>query len=140
MNTEATEEKEEISQAEETTQSLLDIFGQEYLDNFLEPTYDVREDETVMIKCPCCDSHIMGGGIADALFSTFEWGIAHGEGHCGECRWPIKMYHFLKKEDGSDRRRVVFPMAHRCYKDSDPDKEIDPKEHRQEQLQARADG
>lgn len=30
----------------------------------------------------------------------FEWGLAHGEGHCAACRWPATCYHFVKDADG----------------------------------------
>ncbi len=44
------------------------------------------------------------GGIAAALFGRggFEWGLAHGSGHCRCCGWPATAYHFIKDRDGKD--------------------------------------
>ncbi len=42
-------------------------------------------------KCPRCDSEL--GGI----FGSFEWGLVHGSGRCGNCRRvDIKYYHYIK--------------------------------------------
>jgi hypothetical protein len=32
----------------------------------------------------------------------FEWGLAHGHGHCRHCGWPCTLYHFIKDRDGED--------------------------------------
>lgn len=41
-------------------------------------------------------------GLVAALFGRggFEWGIAHGEGHCRNCRWPARAYHTIKDQNG----------------------------------------
>ena len=107
----------------------------DYLDGFLEPTFrHDKDDEPNAITCPSCNSQIYAGGVMDALLSTFTWGIVHGDGFCGECKWPIRMYHFIKL-DGDDEQRLVFPLAYRCFKDDERTEEIDPQEysHRSEQ-------
>lgn len=32
----------------------------------------------------------------------FEWGLAHGHGHCRCCGWPATLYHFIKDRHGND--------------------------------------
>lgn len=32
----------------------------------------------------------------------FEWGLAHGHGHCRNCGWPATLYHFIKDRNGED--------------------------------------
>lgn len=32
----------------------------------------------------------------------FEWGLAHGHGHCRCCGWPATLYHFIKDRHGKD--------------------------------------
>lgn len=53
--------------------------------------------------CPHC-GHAFNGSITDHLFGSggFEWGLAHGEGHCRCCRWPARLYHFVKDRHGED--------------------------------------
>ena len=97
-----------------------------YLNGFLEPQFrHDKDDEPNTIVCPACRSHIYAGGLMDAMFSTFEWGIVHGDGFCGKCRWPIRMYHFVRL-DGDDEQRLVFPLAYRCYRDDACEQETDP--------------
>jgi hypothetical protein len=41
-------------------------------------------------KCPECDSELLG------LFGSFEWGIQHGIGHCGNCdEVTFRYYHYI---------------------------------------------
>lgn len=44
-------------------------------------------------KCLCCGETW-----------TFTWGYVHGEGHCYECSWPARGYHFLKDDQGQETR------------------------------------
>ncbi len=44
--------------------------------------------------------------------ATFTWGLAHGEGHCYECGWPARLYHFIKAENGTERRVVRLLQYH----------------------------
>jgi len=42
-------------------------------------------------KCPNCGSDLGG------LFGSFQWGLAHGNGYCSECKKvSIKFYHYIK--------------------------------------------
>lgn len=44
------------------------------------------------------------GGALDNLFGEggFEWGLAHGDGRCRACKWPARLYHFIKDRHGED--------------------------------------
>lgn len=52
-------------------------------------------------KCVCCGD-VQGGSFEDSMMaflgvgkaSRFTWGLAHGEGHCSNCKWPARAYHF----------------------------------------------
>ena len=92
----------------------------DYLVGFHAPNID---DDAV--KCVKCGSHIFGGGIMDALLSTFTWGLVHGEGFCTECNWPIRMYHSVDL-DREEKSSFQFPLAHRCYTDDSHETEVDP--------------
>lgn len=48
------------------------------------------------------------GGLAAVLMDDggFEWGLAHGHGHCRKCGWPATAYHFIKDRDGNDLMTV----------------------------------
>ena len=37
--------------------------------------------------CPRCEAKLSG------IMGTFTWSIAHGEGSCGKCGWPLRAYH-----------------------------------------------
>lgn len=43
---------------------------------------------------------------------TFTWGLVHGEGHCAECGWPARLYHFVKGTDGNETRIVRLLQYH----------------------------
>ena len=88
----------------------------EYLSHFLRPA---KKGENV--ACPACRRELGG------LLGTFQWGIAHGEGNCGNCGWPVRMYHRIEK-DGEELVHLTFPLAHRCYRDEGHTEEIDPAE------------
>lgn len=55
----------------------------EYLENFAKPTG----------SCWLCQSRLW-----------VEWGIQHGVGHCTSCGMEVRMYHFLKNEQGVEVR------------------------------------
>jgi hypothetical protein len=43
-------------------------------------------------KCLCCGTSlrcVFGLGF----FGGFEWGMAHGEGHCSYCHYPMRGHH-----------------------------------------------
>ncbi len=46
-------------------------------------------------RCLCCGTSLrcpFGLG----LLGGFEWGLAHGEGHCAHCGYPMRGYHRVK--------------------------------------------
>ena len=44
--------------------------------------------------------------------ATFTWGLAHGEGHCNNCGWPARLYHFIKYGDDQEARVVLLLQYH----------------------------
>ncbi len=52
-------------------------------------------------KCPQCDREF--GGI----FGSFVWGMAHGEGMCAECKYPMRAVH--KIEGLGTIRNFILP-------------------------------
>lgn len=60
-------------------------------------------DDTLS-RCRCGQS--LGG-----LLGSFNYGIVHGEGRCGECSWPARADHYIKDEVGEDLLylNAVFP-------------------------------
>ncbi len=69
----------------------------EYLSVFAQP------DDVERPHCVKCKSE---------LIFTFRWGLAHGEGVCSKCLWPTRLYHFLKGDDGSEKRIVQLLQYH----------------------------
>lgn len=49
--------------------------------------------------CVGCETLLIGKNIIESLGSTFEWGIAHGEGHCAKCGYPARGIHRVKLDD-----------------------------------------
>lgn len=49
-------------------------------------------------KCIGCGSTLVGKDLVDSYIvgATFEWGLAHGEGHCVECGYPARALHYVK--------------------------------------------
>ncbi len=66
-----------------------------YLSHFAAP---IKQDG---MPCLRCDKPLVGM-LAFMHGGGFEWGIAHGEGHCANCRWPARAYHFIKDNEGSE--------------------------------------
>ena len=59
-------------------------------------------------KCLCCGNELrcwLGMG----LFGGFEWGLAHGEGHCAHCRYPMRGHH---RVEGLGTIRNLFLPYH----------------------------
>jgi hypothetical protein len=52
-------------------------------------------------KCLCCGKT-----------ATFTWGLVHGEGHCYDCGWPARLYHFVKDAEGKETRVVRLLQYH----------------------------
>ncbi len=46
--------------------------------------------------CVGCGDRLTG------FFGGWRWGIAHGVGECGNCRWPSHGHHFVKDDKGED--------------------------------------
>ena len=47
-------------------------------------------------RCVKCNKRI------DGIIGSFQWGLAHGEGHCCECGYPMRGHHYIKDQDGKD--------------------------------------
>jgi len=73
-----------------------------YLESFQPP----RVTRNRQLACAGC-----GEALTGFLFGTFEWGLAHGEGRCCRCGWPVRMYHYLKGQNGIEVH-VEIPL---CY-------------------------
>jgi hypothetical protein len=43
------------------------------------------------------------------LFGGFEWGLAHGEGHCTYCHYPMRGHHLV---EGLGTIRNLFLAYH----------------------------
>ena len=83
---------------------------EEYLSHFCAPT--VVDGKRVCHKC---------GGEFNGLLSmlgaskhvAFEWGLAHGEGHCSGCGWPMRAFHRPKGKDGEELFSLMnLPLAY----------------------------
>jgi hypothetical protein len=49
-------------------------------------------------RCLCCGDRL-GGHLLDkalGLVGGVEWGLAHGEGHCSKCGYPMRGYHCVE--------------------------------------------
>lgn len=99
------EGEEAIKRWREVEQPILD----EYLSGFCKGV--IRGDDGEEIEelggCPGCLRTLGGGLLESALgMATFRWGLAHGEGNCGECGWPVTAYHFVFFEEGNRKGRT----------------------------------
>lgn len=73
-----------------------------YFSQFVRPVHRDNKPENEMV-CFHCGEPLTGMmAFMMARGGGFQWGIAHGEGFCGNCRWPARAYHFAKKADGTD--------------------------------------
>ena len=73
----------------------------EYFGRFAKPIF--RDGERREFLCFHCGQPLTG--VRAFLLSRgggFTWGLTHGEGHCGNCRWPARAYHFAKNAKGED--------------------------------------
>jgi len=76
----------------------------EYLSSFAMPGQ--RGEGNIIlggITCISCDT------VMDGACGSFEWGIAHGEGRCSHCGWPVRVYHFLKEEGPLEQFSLLLP-------------------------------
>lgn len=58
--------------------------------------------------CLCCGQRLTCG-LDMGLFGGFAWGLAHGEGHCTYCRYPMRGHHQV---DGLGTIRNLFLAYH----------------------------
>jgi hypothetical protein len=58
--------------------------------------------------CLCCGNSLRCH-LNMGLFGGFEWGLAHGEGHCAYCRYPMRGHHVV---DGLGTIRNLFLPYH----------------------------
>jgi hypothetical protein len=76
-----------------------------YFEAFAQPAMVERDGKNILGNQPClkCDEPL-ADGIMSLLRGKggFEWGLVHGEGHCRECGWPARAYHFIKDAEGGD--------------------------------------
>lgn len=70
----------------------LKLFNEEHKCNLtIEDFSNYKAVWIIDNKCPKCGSEL------DGLFGSFEWGLAHGVGRCGECKKvSIQLYHYIK--------------------------------------------
>lgn len=70
----------------------LEKFNEEHNSNLaLEDFSNYKAVWITDSKCPKCGSELGG------LFGSFEWGLIHGSGRCGECKKvSIQYYHYIK--------------------------------------------
>lgn len=71
-------------------------------------TYFAQFAKLTNAKCLCCGTSlrcVLGLGF----FGGFEWGLAHGEGHCSSCHYPMRGHHQV---DGLGTIRNLFLAYH----------------------------
>jgi hypothetical protein len=59
-------------------------------------------------KCLCCGNRL-SCRLGMGLFGGFEWGLAHGEGHCAYCHYPMRGHH---RVEGLGTIRNLFLAYH----------------------------
>jgi len=59
-------------------------------------------------RCLCCGTSL-SCVIGLGFFGGFEWGLAHGEGHCSSCHYPMRGHHYV---DGLGTIRNLFLPYH----------------------------
>lgn len=93
-----------IDATPETPPDIIEAFDK-YFDGFAQPDIKMVDGKKHLGDLPClkCDEPLAGGLTSFLLGKGgFEWGLAHGEGHCKNCGWPARAYHFIKDADGKD--------------------------------------
>lgn len=77
----------------------------EYFAHFVAPIQEERDGKPDSLgeKCFHCGEYLTGmGAVMLSRGGGFRWGLAHGEGFCGNCRWPARGHHFAKDKDGKE--------------------------------------
>lgn len=59
-------------------------------------------------RCLCCGNRL-SCWLGMGFFGGFEWGLAHGEGHCVYCRYPMRGHH---RVDGLGTIQNLFLPYH----------------------------
>lgn len=57
-------------------------------------------------RCLCCGTS-MRCALGVGLFGGFAWGLAHGEGHCTYCHYPMRGHH--RVDDLGTIRNLFLP-------------------------------
>lgn len=70
---------------------------------------EVVDDYLFVFLAPNKDGCVLCGRELGGLMGTFTWDIAHGEGFCGNCKWPARAIHYINDADGDP----VFNMSPR---------------------------
>lgn len=81
----------------------------EYLKPFAKPVFRYSQVSTPLLGQTLC---MQCGAEQDGFLGYFVWGLAHGEGKCGKCNWPARMYHYMEMPDGEKGRIVVLLQYH----------------------------
>lgn|SRR3990167_1876203 len=69
----------------------------DYFSHFV--ALEIKNDENG--KPDIQTQHCVGcGAILTGILGVWRWGIVHGVGECGECRWPSHGQHFVNDENG----------------------------------------
>ena len=70
-----------------------------YFASFVCPKFTECENGS-----PASGSHlcVKCGERIDGIIGTFQWGLAHGEGQCCKCGYPMRGHHYIKDQDGED--------------------------------------
>lgn len=78
----------------------------EYFANFIDP----KSTESGSAGLAGSHDCVQCGRRLDGIIGTFGWGLAHGEGNCGECGYPSRVHHRIRDEDGEVFADLRFAM------------------------------
>lgn len=78
----------------------LDNYFKQFVALTIKPGTDDAKPEIEPQRCVQCDEPLTGFQALILGRGGFEWGLAHGHGHCRACKWPCVAHHFIKDEDG----------------------------------------
>ena len=87
------EAKEGAEIAAEFIEACDDYFG-----HFCKPIREGEEGKEHQV-CPKCGEMLNGFMAMMGLGVGLEWGLVHGEARCTGCRWPYRVYHFIRAKD-----------------------------------------
>lgn len=83
----------------------------EYLSAFAKPSLKEKGNTfTGTANCLKCGTTLNGA------LGSFTWGIAHGEGNCGNCGWPCRAYH-NPQIDGENIFSSLLPILLQYHPD-----------------------